>query len=110
VRVKVAAVRATGLEDVDPEAVELEALAAEFQRAIRGERGDMGGKRAPEIFEARIAGGQIGERRVGSVAAIAVRLAPAPAGRVLLGEAAAGFVEFGEEGGIAEAGLRRSGW
>jgi hypothetical protein len=64
---------------------------------------------AHEVAEAGIAGGEIVQRRIGGVAAVAVRLRPGDAGAVLLRELAAGVFQLGEQGGIAEVGLVEEG-
>ena len=93
--------RAAGLEDVDPQAVELELL-AELEPAFLRERRDMLVEQPDQIGEARVAVRQVVERRVGGVAAIAMLLRPVAPGLVLLGEIAAGIGEFGDQRVVPE--------
>ena len=97
--------RAAGLEDVDPQAVELELSPGEVERAVLGERRDMLVEQLDQVAEPRIAQGQVVERRVGCIAAIAMRLRPIDPRAVGAREFARGVLQLLDQIGVAEIRL-----
>src|SRR3546814_1041549 len=82
VRVDVAAVGATGLQQVDPQAVEFQRF-GEVEMTGFGERLHLSVEQTLQVREGRVAPRQVVEARIAGVAAIAVRAAPAAARPVL---------------------------
>src|SRR5438874_1040201 len=99
---------AAALHDVDPQTVEPERL-CEIEGTVLRKGGDVAVQRLDQIGEDRIALGQVVERGVGGVAAIAVRLGPSLAGAIILGERAAAMVELVQQRIVREHALVESG-
>ena len=99
-----AAVRAAGLQDIDPQAVELERF-RKVEVARLGEGLHFLVEQALQIVERGIAFGEVAEARIAGVALIAVVAAPAAAGTIFFGEQPAAFLQLFEQVGGADIGL-----
>ena len=102
VRVDVRAVMPAGLQEVDPQAVELWLT---VPRQIFGESGGVAGEQSPQIGERRIAARQIVKRGVAGIAPVAMVAAPPDPGAIVGGEAADRMRQFVEQISLVEHGF-----
>ena len=86
-----------GLEDIDPQTVQLQTSSAEVQMQVLGEGGRMFVELALEFIEQAVAARQVVERGIGRVAPIALFPAPSLSGLVLLSDLAASLLQIGDE-------------
>ncbi len=88
-------VRPARVENIDPDIVELQPLAAQVHLQLAGERFDMGLHHPDELLEAGRTLGQVVERGIGRVALIPMLLAPGAPGLVLLRQHLRGIKQVG---------------
>ena len=100
--------RAAGLKDIDPQAVEPQ-LAVQMESAVDSEARDVAVELADEIAEAWIALRQIVERGVAGVSPVAVIARPSASGAILGGEIAARLVQFREQRVVVQRVLVEAG-
>ncbi len=103
-----AAVGTAGLQDIDPQAVELERL-GEVEVAGLGEGLHLLVEQLFQVVEGRIALGQVAEARIARIAFIAMLAAPRLSRPILCGEQAAALLQLFEQVGGADVGLVKMG-
>ena len=91
-------------QDVDPHAVELQLLLAQIELQVFGEFRHMLVQHLHQILKDREPPRQIGQRRVGRIADIAVRLAPVLASLIIIGDNKARVFHLGRVNGFAVLG------
>ena len=104
VRVDMATVRPAGLQDIDPQAVELERLGEVEMRRLR-KRLHFLVEQALEIMKRRVALGQVVQARIARITLIAMIAAPRATRAILFSKHPAAVLQLGEQVGRADVGF-----